>query len=156
MKLPTQEELKGLFNYNPKTGDLTWKVRPANRVKIGDLVRGISSHGYYRVSIKSKTYSVHRIIWCWMTGEDLNEKCIDHKNRCRTNNRWSNLRLATKLENRRNQEDAGYCRRPNGTWRVRIRHLGKALFDKTVKTEEEARALIIEKRAELFGEFAPA
>jgi len=38
---------------------------------------------------------------------------------------------------------------------VRLRHFGKVLFDKTVKTEEEARALIIEKRAEFYGEFAP-
>ena len=155
MKLPTQAELKELFDYDPKTGEVTWKVRPANRVQIGDPVRGIGSSGYYRVTIKNKTFSLHRVIWCWVTGEDLSDKCIDHKNRCRTDNSWNNLRLATKLENRRNQVNAGYCRRPNGTWRVRIRHLGKALLDKTVKTEEEARALIIEKRAELFGEFAP-
>jgi len=155
MKLPTQKVLKELFDYNPETGDLTWKVRPANRVKIGDAVRGVGSSGYYRATIKGKTYVVHRIIWCWMTGKDIEDKFLDHKNRCKTDNRWSNLRLATKVENRRNQKDAGYCRRPNGTWRVRLRHFGKVLFDKTVKTEEEARALIIEKRAEFYGEFAP-
>jgi len=151
-----QKELKRLFDYNPETGDLTWKVRPANRVHIGDKAASLNSAGYYGVVIKGKHYKVHRVIWCWVTGDDISDKCLDHINRIRTDNRWCNLRLATKLENRRNQITQGYCKRPYGTWRVRIRSLGKTLLDKTVKTEAEAIELIEKKRTEIFGAFKAA
>ena len=91
-----------------------------------------------------------------MTGEDLHDKKIDHKDRDRSNNKWNNLRKATSSDNGKNNKHPGYSKRSNGKWRVRVRALGKCLFDKTVETEEEARLLAIEKRAEFFGEYAPA
>ena len=154
--LPSQEELKRLFDYNPKTGELRWKIRPANCIQVGDLINGKNKGGYLAAKYKGKTMLAHRVIYCWMTGVDPVGRLVDHKNRDRADNHWTNLRLATILDNNRNCSHPGYCLRPNGTWRVRVRHHSKALFDKTVKTEEEARALIIEKRAEFFGEFAPA
>ena len=156
LKLPSQDELKQRFYYDQETGDLIYKISPANRVKVGDIVKGFGSEGYRRVYIKGTLYKAHRIIWCWMTGEDLHDKKIDHKDRDRSNNKWNNLRKATSSDNGKNNKHPGYSKRSNGTWRVRVRQFGKCLFDKTVDTEEEARLLAIEKRAEFFGEYAPA
>ncbi len=153
--LPSQEQLKELFDYSLETGELRWKVRPANRVQIGDVVKGIGSAGYCRVWVNGTLFPAHRVIWCWMTGEDIGPKQIDHKNHIRTDNRWSNLRKATRVQNGRNIESDGYCRRENGTFRVRLRTQGTVLFDRTVKTEEEAKALVAEKRKEFYGDYAP-
>jgi hypothetical protein len=153
--LPPLEDLKRLFDYDPETGELAYKERPANCIKLGEKVKRKNKGGYVTVKIKGKTYLAHRIIYYLMTGTDPVGSLVDHKNRDRSDNRWNNLRLATILDNNRNCSHPGYCLRPNGTWRVRVRHLGKVLFDKTVKTEEEARALITEKRTEFYGEFAP-
>ena len=97
-----QDRVRDLFNYDLETGIVTQKIRTSKRVKIGDVV-GSRSHGYLRVTIDSRQYKLHRIIWLWMTGRWPDPE-IDHKNHIKSDNWWSNLREVTHKENHKNQK----------------------------------------------------
>jgi hypothetical protein len=91
-----------LFNYNQFTGILTWKIKKANRIKVGHPVGFYDTGGYLRVWVNSKTYSLHRIAWIIMAGSWPDFQ-IDHINGVRDDNRWENLRSVTAHENSKNQ-----------------------------------------------------
>jgi hypothetical protein len=66
-----------------------------------------NENGYLVVTINYRSYKAHRLIWIMNTGSGPSEE-IDHRNGDRADNRWCNLRPATKQENmwnapRRNQ-----------------------------------------------------
>ena len=97
----TQAELKELLNYNPETGAFTWLKTLSNRGKIGSLAGSFDKDGYINIGINSKTYKSHRLAWLYMTGNwPKNE--IDHVNGGPSDNRFSNLREATRSENSMN------------------------------------------------------
>ncbi|UQI42704.1 HNH endonuclease [Vreelandella venusta] len=115
----TPEIVKEFFSYEPESGVLTWKTRSIkwfksegsckrwNSIYAGKRAGSEQKHhrgGYeYRcVCIFDHTYTEHKIIWMWMTGEN-SENHIDHKNRKANDNRWENLRLANHQTNGRNQ-----------------------------------------------------
>lgn len=89
----TQQKLKELLHYSPETGIFTWKVRPANRVKVGQEA-GSYSGGYRRIRIDDKRYYGHRLAWLYMYGE-FPDRQIDHINEVKDDNRIVNLREAS-------------------------------------------------------------
>lgn len=98
-ELPSQSELKEYFDYDPKTGSLTWKkLTKGSKAKLG-AEAGTLFKGYRRLKFKTIKLLVHRIIYKWMTGIDPEQLDIDHKNGDRSDNRWCNLRAATRSQN---------------------------------------------------------
>lgn len=109
---PDQSLLKELLDYDPLTGDLTWKPRPREMFKstrmwglwnskhAGKLAFNSSVDGYLWGRILGKRFRAHRIIWKWMTGVDAEE--IDHVNHLRSDNRWENLREVSREANNQN------------------------------------------------------
>ena len=97
----TQPQLRKLFDYNPETGEVTRLLATSNFVKVGGPVGWVENTGYYRVHVQGKAYMLHKLIWVYMTGE-WPEFEIDHIDRDRLNNRWNNLRKATRSENMAN------------------------------------------------------
>lgn len=95
------QELSEAFSYHPDTGIVTWKVSPNFRIKIGDVAGCLDKQGYYRVGFKKKVYLLHRLAWFLTTGVWPKE-LLDHKDCDTTNNKFDNLREATKQENLRN------------------------------------------------------
>lgn len=95
---PTAAQVREMFDYDPITGILRWKIIPAKRTKIGDLAGTLKGNKYIRVSIKSNLYMVHRIIWLFVTGSWPD----DHIDRNRTNNKWVNLRDVSQSVNQNN------------------------------------------------------
>ena len=73
------ETAKELFDYDPDTGMLTWKVRPSVRssARIGDVAWTLNNNGYRRVMFRGKSYLAHRIVWL-LTHGNWPEKDIDH------------------------------------------------------------------------------
>jgi len=97
----TQETLKALLHYDPETGVFKWR---GNRgaARAGDEAGVDNGTGYLRTKISGKSYLNHRLAWlyvhgCWPASD------LDHINRRRTDNKISNLRLATRSENEQNK-----------------------------------------------------
>lgn len=90
----TQNQVRKALNYDQLTGSLTHKS--------GKAAGWVTDRGYVRVSVKGKIYPATKVIWLWMTGI-WPEKDVDHRDRNRANNAWSNLRLATRCMNLVNQ-----------------------------------------------------
>ena len=100
MKNITQSEVKGIFNYDPETGDFTWRVDRGTRAKAGDKA-GCNHNGYIRVGLDGRNYLVHRLIWLYMTGAFPDGE-IDHINRVKDDNRFGNLRVVSSKGNSKN------------------------------------------------------
>jgi len=91
------------LSYNSDTGIFTrtkYSPRIAKK-KIGKPTGYITTLGYMDVRIQQKTYKLHRLAFLFM-GEDM-PKEVDHIDGDKTNNKWSNLRAATRSENCRNR-----------------------------------------------------
>ena len=117
----TAEIVRDLLDYNPNTGDLFWKERPAKYFKNEVDARKwnpryagkkaftctLRNKKYGTLeskqgSIFNKKYYAHRIIWlhyygCWPKDQ------IDHINHDPTDNRIINLREVSAFENQKNR-----------------------------------------------------
>ena len=66
--------------------------------------------GYYVCTLNGKTYKHHRVVALQFIKNPENKQEVDHINRIRNDNRISNLRWATRLENMQNLgEYRGYA-----------------------------------------------
>ncbi|RLD03265.1 MAG: HNH endonuclease [Chloroflexota bacterium] len=104
-KILTQAELKEQLHYNPITGVFTrLKLSKFNdgKQQIGDAVGYTCSiHGYVKIRILGVQYPAHKLAFVYMLDDYPKE--IDHKDRVRNNNVWSNLRKVTRAENMTNK-----------------------------------------------------
>lgn len=166
----TADAARSIWNYDPKSGILTWKIRTSRDSYAGNIAGGITPRGYLKVSFRKKKYSVHRLAWLIMTGAWPQQE-IDHKDGAFANNKWRNLRLSTHDQNcqnarlrkdnptgvkgvtikRRRIKSAVYC-----YYVASIMANGKKKFLGSRKTLEEAKALREAAEIELHGEFRRA
>jgi hypothetical protein len=100
--LPTQQELRRLFTYDPRTGLLYWRIA-SGRQPAGAIAGCRAPDGRILVSVDGRLQKAHRVIWKMMTGKEP-PHLIDHRDRNGCNNRWSNLRKATKSQNNMNSD----------------------------------------------------
>jgi hypothetical protein len=147
----TQERLKQLLHYDPDTGVFTGNL--TNR-KVGS----VSDRGYLRLNLQNRLYMAHRIAWLYMTG-DFPEREIDHIDGDKLNNRWVNLRPATRKQNMENTSlfstsTSGYrgvtWYKRNNKWGATAFHNGKRHFAGLFDTAEEAAVAAKQLRDELF------
>jgi hypothetical protein len=69
----------------------------------GRVAGGINHEGYVRMRVDGRKYLAHRLAWLYMTGNwPVGE--IDHIDRNRSNNKFSNLREASDAQNRANSK----------------------------------------------------
>ena len=126
----TQDTLKNLMSYCPETWLCFWLPRKAsswNSRFAGKPVGSKDSRGYLITTIFGKPYAVHRLIFLHVTGTLPNE--VDHRNKDKADNRWCNLREATRRQNSQNRKmpkhntsgfkGVGYDRR-RGKWFSKI------------------------------------
>lgn len=97
----THEQLLELLTYDVKTGQFFHKknVR-GKRIKAGDQA-GYVDGQYMEIGIDRKYYKLHRLAWFYVTGA-WPKNDIDHINQDGLDNRFENLREATRAQNRCN------------------------------------------------------
>jgi len=84
-----------------KDGQLYWK-QSRGRQAAGSIAGTNHGDGYKTVRIDGKAVYVHRIIKEMTTGKKPKGQ-IDHKDRNRSNNKPSNLRIITRSKNNKNR-----------------------------------------------------
>lgn len=166
-RLLTQEQLKELLDYDPETGEFTWRVKRKGTEKSKRAGTISSSDGYLYICIDYRRNTAGRLAVLWMTGSFPGPGLeVDHWDRVRTNNRWGNLRIATKPQNkhntvvRRNNKVGlkGVCQpsqRPGTFWSTiyvnkKNKHLGA--FD----CPAAAHLAYVVAAHQHFGQFAPS
>lgn len=97
----TQKRLRELFDYNEDTGLFT-RISPVKKANVGDIAGARAKNGYITISVDCKRYYAHRLAFIYMTGDC--PKTVDHIDRNRANNRWSNLRESTAQLQEANKE----------------------------------------------------
>ena len=90
------------LSYDTRTGLFKWKFRTANRIQAGDVAGWSTEDGYVRIRILGRNYRAHRLAWLIVYGSFPPDQ-IDHINGVKHDNRISNLRAVTGLENCRNK-----------------------------------------------------
>lgn len=150
----TQDTLRDVLYYNPKTGEFHWLVKPASRVHIGNRAGSRETErGYWVIGIAGKLYKAHRLAWLYVYG--VFPKHLDHINRNPTDNRIKNLREATKLQNSGNSKTrraglkGAYWHKPDRKWTSAV--AGKWLGN--FNTEQEAHAAYCKAAKKVYGEF---
>jgi hypothetical protein len=98
----TQDRLQELLSYNPETGYFIWAKNLGIRIKAGDIAGTHDKDGYILIGIDCSRYKLHRLAFLYMTGSFPIDE-VDHLNHVKDDNRWSNLRHATRTINQRNR-----------------------------------------------------
>ena len=97
----TQQELKEHLHYNPETGFFRWEKPTANWIKAGQVAGRRTDQGYINICFCGHRHFAHRLAYLYMEGY-IPENEVDHINRNRADNRWSNLREVSRQCNMRN------------------------------------------------------
>jgi hypothetical protein len=157
--LPVVGTVRERLIYDAATGEFTWRVRPARNVFAGARAGRTDAEGYRTISFDNRQYKAHRLAWLYMTGF-WPPVLIDHIDGCRSNNRWSNLRLADATLNSQNlrcsHRDSGTSllgvRRAGSKFEAKIQAHGVSHYLGTFPSPEEAhQAYVKAKRAMHMG-----
>lgn len=97
------EYVRSLLVYEHDTGIFRWLVARSSGTPVGSIAGTPHSAGYVEIGIDGQQYLAHRLAFLYMTGEWPKEK-LDHKDRVRNNNVWTNLRPATGTQNNINSK----------------------------------------------------
>ena len=85
------------FDYDESAGNLIWEKVKYRKPKLGS-VAGYRGKRYIEIRLLGKLYLAHVLVWAWKTGE-WPEGDVDHANADGFNNRWGNLRDASRSQN---------------------------------------------------------
>ncbi len=165
----SQKEVRLLLDYCPETGKLIWRTRLGDDLQTisfnerfaGKEAGALTPQGYRSLKIHNQGYRAHRIIWVWMTG-DWPPDSVDHVDRDKSNNKWSNLRLATKSDNganigcRRHNKLGikGVRLKPSGNYQAQIKKNGKCHHLGHFSTAEQAHQAYLAAARKMHGAFA--
>lgn len=160
---PSIDRLREVLDYNPETGMLTWRISPAPHVKAGDVAGSRTTKGYINLRVDGCQIQAHRVIFAMVKGF-WPAFDVDHKDGDTTNDRWLNLRGATRSKNvansrlskRNNLGLKGVSRHGKNGYRAKIKINRREICLGTFTTPEAAHAAYMTKAKQLFGEFARA
>jgi len=161
MNKPTAERVRELLNYDPLSGLFTWRVDRKNQVRVGGIAGSVNSKGYVTIWIDGNQCQAHRLAVLWMTGE-YPPSDTDHVNMVKTDNRWCNLRLASRSQNMANKKNRAdntsgakgvSFKKQLGKWCARVMFNGSRYHLGYYNTVEEASAAYAGASRLCFGDF---
>lgn len=91
------DELRRLMEYDPESGVFIWRSK-RGRHPAGSEAGTIAHNGYCDIAIHGKKYGAHRLAFLYMRGNWPAAE-VDHINCKKADNRWVNLREATRWQN---------------------------------------------------------
>jgi len=160
----SRDELMLRLSYDPTTGDFQWLRHPVAR-HVGAKAGSENSRGYILIKINGRNYRAHRLAFLYMTGE-WPPADVDHINRLKTDNRFENLRAATRPENVANTSARANSSsgikgvvfqaksRGSKKWQAAIRSNGKRRSLGYFATAEQAGKAYQAAAGALYGDFA--
>lgn len=156
------ELIRDYLSYDPETGVFRWAAKPRGRgypYRVGDEAGTIDVRGYRVIRFRGVLYYAHRLAWFFAHGT-MPER-IDHRNCVKSDNRISNLRLATQQQNAANSNTknrkkarGAYFRRNKGKWQGAIGLNGRFIHLGYFETEKDAAIAYDAAAVHHFGEFA--
>ena len=153
----TASHLRSMLHYDEHSGEFTWLVHAGHMVP-GDPA-GKDDRGYTTIRINRQRYMAHRLAFLYMTGS-WPKAFVDHIDRDKGNNRWANLREATRSQNQANRP--GWGKLPKGVsksrdrYRATIEVMGRRIRTKSFGTPEEAHDEYMKIARCVHGDFASA
>lgn len=165
--LPTQEYLQARLSYEPETGQFHWLHNQGGRDAWNTRFEGKRAGGltcggrYWEIHIDDVGYYAHRVAYVWMQGPIPQGIEVDHWDLDGTNNRWSNIRAATRGQNLANTRGSSALGNPKGTYQhrsgkfvARLSTVGYKSYIGIYPTREEAAAAYLAEAQRRYGEFA--
>lgn len=153
-KMVTRELLMSLFNYDCTTGIFTHTERRSG-VVFGSVAGSLNADGYVHISVYKRKYPAHVLAWIYVYGIHPKDE-IDHIDGVRNNNRISNLRAATRLQNQQyiskiqtNNKSGvrGVCwNKQKNKWMASISSKGKSIHIGYYQTLEQAHMAYVETK----------
>jgi hypothetical protein len=155
----TPARLKEVLSYDPATGHFIWLIT-RGRCRCG-ATAGVESDGYILIGIDGAKYQAHHLAWLYMTGEWA-PGLLDHENTIRSDNRWDNIRQATRSQNNANCAVRshsktglkGVQRHRSGRFVAKIQIKRKQVYLGIFDTPEEAHAVYLVEAKAAFGDHA--
>lgn len=154
--------IQDYLKYDPDTGLFTWiKRKSRSPVQVGDIAGHKNARGYIEIRFEGTLYLAHRLAFLFMTGSIPDY--VDHEDEDKSNNKWLNLRKATKSQNGCNvgipaHNTSGVkgvsFSKPNRKWIAQVVHKGVYYYLGYHDDVESAKMAVMTKRKELHGEFA--
>lgn len=152
----TVTELRARLRYDAGTGVFTWAERRGGRIVAGRPAGSPNKDGYIQIGIGGRKYYAHRLAWLYFYGE-WPRGMVDHKDTNRANNRISNLRETTHVENGHNsvasksgKSGIRGVRQLRGKWVASIVHNRKAQHLGCFTSEVDAEAAYKAAKERLF------
>lgn len=149
------ESLRDKMRYDPITGEFFWKIG-RRKMNVGSLYQ----NGYIVIMVDGVRYYAHRLAWLYITG-NWPAYDIDHINQNRADNRFINLREATRPQNNvnsnlRSDNKTGYkgvFKLENGKYLAHITINRKRKYLGSFISIDEAVCVRRKAAREAFGEF---
>ncbi len=157
----TVERLRELLNYDLETGVFVWRTKRNGHVSAGRVAGYINGNGYCLIMVDRKFYKAARLAWLYVKGRWPADQ-IDHINRNRSDDRFGNLREATRSQNKANSlkyrnNTSGYkgVSRKRNKWQADIGVSGKTVHLGCFSDPEIASHVYQKAALHFFGEFTP-
>lgn len=161
--LPDAEYLRRILEYNPDTGQFTWRINKRGRgAKIGASAGTWKPDGYLSIMIDRRRYPAQRLAWKMITGTEPGP-VVDHKDGNTRNNAFNNLRdadLGKNVHNKAMQTNntsgfkCVFYHKSSGLFQALINAHGRTHYLGYLKSAEQAAVAANEARPRLHGEFA--
>ncbi|MGU3475677.1 HNH endonuclease signature motif containing protein [Methylobacterium sp. D48H] len=162
--------VRSRLEYDPESGVFTWRLRRVRRqydaswnTRFAEKVAGsLDKDGYVTISLRGKHYRAHQLAWLYVTGVWPPHE-LDHRDRDKSNNRFLNLRPATKSQNavntaaprsNRSGRKGVIWQAHARKWRARIKINGRTIHLGYFAQIEEAAHAYREAANRHFGAFA--
>lgn len=97
----SRERLCELLDVDTEKGIFTWRNTMGGKAQKGQQAGTKQKAGYITIRIDKKDYFAHRLMWLYVYGA-MPLLHIDHIDRNKSNNKPTNLRLATPKQNSEN------------------------------------------------------